>query len=467
MGFVSILGLPNLRARQLSLRRAVARTSAEQEVAKKGAVESVDVAIIGGGPAGLSLARAVSERGASVLVIEKDVEKKWPNNYGVWMDELARVSLDDCVKKSWPVATVYTGEGEKRVLERPYGRVDVEKMKQKIRAQCQATGKVTVSSGLASSVEHKETSSIMTFKANGEKDSSQVEAKAIVDATGHALGFVEFTEGHAPGIQAAYGMEITVPSHPWPVGEMLLMDFRAEHMKGSDKEKKDADEVPLFFYVMPMSDTRIFVEETSLIGKPAVGFDYLKEQCYKRLAYHNVQVDEVHEEEFCFIPMGGGMPLLNQRVIGYGGSAGLVHPATGYMFGNAVNRVDEVGEALVNALNEGSLSGDEVSKRVWKQIWSDARLLQRDFLVFGGETILRMKLHELQYFFAAFFKLPWEQWTEFLSFGLIRPEERLVFGLGVFLRTSNAVRFKLVFEAITRGQLTLLNSVIPNPFRRN
>mmetsp|Transcript_3829 Transcript_3829/g.16574 ORF Transcript_3829/g.16574 Transcript_3829/m.16574 type:complete len:287 (+) Transcript_3829:1354-2214(+) len=286
-------------------------------------------------------------------------------------------------------------------------------------------------------------------------------------------------------------MEITVPSHPWPVGEMLLMDFRAEHMKGSDKEKKDADEVPLFFYVMPMSDTRIFVEETSLIGRPAVDFDYLKEQCYKRLAYHNVQVrfsdpslftrksnadfcfirfeqvEEVHEEEFCYIPMGGGMPLLNQRVIGYGGSAGLVHPATGYMFGNAVNRADEVGEALVNALNDGNLSGAEVSTRVWKQIWSDARLLQRDFLVFGGETILRMKLHELQYFFDAFFKLPWEQWTQFLSFGLIRPEERLVFGLGVFLRASNEVRFKLVFEAIARGQLTLLKSVIPNPFRRN
>mmetsp|Transcript_3827 Transcript_3827/g.16568 ORF Transcript_3827/g.16568 Transcript_3827/m.16568 type:complete len:85 (+) Transcript_3827:662-916(+) len=83
MGFVSILGLPNLRAQQLSLRRAVTPTAAPNEIAKKGAVESVDVAIIGGGPAGLSLARAVSERGASVLVIEKDIEKKWPNNYGV------------------------------------------------------------------------------------------------------------------------------------------------------------------------------------------------------------------------------------------------------------------------------------------------------------------------------------------------------------------------------------------------
>jgi hypothetical protein len=37
---------------------------------------------------------------------------------------------------------------------------------------------------------------------------------------------------------------------------------------------------------------------------------------------------------------------------------------------------------------------------------------------------------ELREFFGAFFALPYQQWSEFLSLGLLEPLERLVFGLG-------------------------------------
>ncbi len=43
------------------------------------------------------------------------------------------------------------------------------------------------------------------------------------------------------------------------------------------------------------------------------------------------QVLSVEEEEFCAIPMGGCLPARPQRVIGVGGTAGMVHPSTGYM----------------------------------------------------------------------------------------------------------------------------------------
>ena len=36
------------------------------------------------------------------------------------------------------------------------------------------------------------------------------------------------------------------------------------------------------------------------------------------------------EEEFCYIPMGGNLPDLSQRVLAVGGAANTVHPATGY-----------------------------------------------------------------------------------------------------------------------------------------
>ena len=37
----------------------------------------------------------------------------------------------------------------------------------------------------------------------------------------------------------------------------------------------------------------------------------------------------VEEEEYCYIPMGGELPDLAQRVVGFGGAANMVHPATG------------------------------------------------------------------------------------------------------------------------------------------
>ena len=37
----------------------------------------------------------------------------------------------------------------------------------------------------------------------------------------------------------------------------------------------------------------------------------------------------VEEEEYCYIPMGGELPDLTQRILGFGGAANMVHPATG------------------------------------------------------------------------------------------------------------------------------------------
>ena len=43
-----------------------------------------------------------------------------------------------------------------------------------------------------------------------------------------------------------------------------------------------------------------------------------------------VNVGEVFEEEFCYIPMGGDLPRKGQRVVGIGAAGGLVHPSTGF-----------------------------------------------------------------------------------------------------------------------------------------
>jgi hypothetical protein len=45
--------------------------------------------------------------------------------------------------------------------------------------------------------------------------------------------------------------------------------------------------------------------------------------------FPRLQVKSIEEEEYCLIPMGGVLPTHPQRVLGIGGTAGMVHPSTG------------------------------------------------------------------------------------------------------------------------------------------
>jgi len=47
------------------------------------------------------------------------------------------------------------------------------------------------------------------------------------------------------------------------------------------------------------------------------------------MAHLGIRVKALHEEEYCLIPMGGVLPRVPQRVLGIGGTAGMVHPSTG------------------------------------------------------------------------------------------------------------------------------------------
>lgn len=49
-------------------------------------------------------------------------------------------------------------------------------------------------------------------------------------------------------------------------------------------------ELPTFLYAMPFTRTKIFFEETSLVARPAVGFDDLKERLEARLKWLGIKV---------------------------------------------------------------------------------------------------------------------------------------------------------------------------------
>ena len=65
-------------------------------------------------------------------------------------------------------------------------------------------------------------------------------------------------------------------------------------------------------------------------GNRRLGFQECKDRLQKRLDFHDITVLGIEEEEFCYIPMGGELPDAQKRIIGFGGAANMVHPATGY-----------------------------------------------------------------------------------------------------------------------------------------
>lgn len=86
-------------------------------------------------------------------------------------------------------------------------------------------------------------------------------------------------------------------------------------------------------YVMPLGRNddgtyRVFFEETSLVGRGSrrLSFEECKTRAMQRLAFHKIDVLDIEEEEYCYIPMGGELPDSKQRIVPFGAAAKMVHP---------------------------------------------------------------------------------------------------------------------------------------------
>lgn len=438
-----------------------------------------DVAVIGAGPAGLSLSAALCRHGVSVVVLDATIDAPWPNHYGVWRDEFQAVELDDCATSTYPTTAVYTGD-QKITLDRQYLRVDRVMLKSRLLGRC-IDGGVHLCRAMVRDVRHvSDSESEVRFgpvaheknteKSFGEfedvRDERAVRARLVVDCTGHALRFT-VTEPknkfRAPWAQAAYGIEAEVESHPYQADQMLLMDFRDDHMQGNERWQKESDDRPTFLYVFPTGEKRAFFEETSVIAPTAVPFEELKERLFRRLEFDGVKVKRVLEEERSLIPMGGSLPSRAQRVVGFGGAACLVHPATGYMVARTVSMAGNVAATIAEGLKDKGkgFKAMAVSEAVWKVTWSLELRRQRDFLGFGAELLGVLDMDESRRFFDAFFALPQPLWSKFLCFGLDTPLDRTYFALYFFVIASGPIRWSLLKGILEIGRWQLIRSVLP------
>jgi lycopene beta-cyclase/lycopene epsilon-cyclase len=369
----------------------------------------IDVLVIGGGPAALCLAAELADRGLAIAALAPtDPTAPWTNTYGIWAEEVDSLGLGPLLSHRWSDTVSYFGAGGGAGdglcrHGRAYGLFDKAAL-QEHWLNRGARGGVSWHRGLATALRHDGAGSTVT-SASGEV----FQARLVVDASGHEPVFIQ-SQGDGPVAgQAAYGIVGRFSADPIAAGQFVFMDYRCDHL--SEAERR---EPPTFLYAMDLGEGVFFVEETSLALAPALPFATLRSRLHRRLAQRRVAVAEVLHEEFCLFPMNPPLPHPGQRVVGFGGAAGMVHPASGFMVGGLLRRAPDLAGAIAAALADG-LAGEALARRAWEGLWPPALRWRHAFFRFGLEKLMRFDEARLRHHFAAFFSLPAEQWYGFLT----------------------------------------------------
>ena len=428
--------------------------------------ECVDVIVVGCGPAGLALASDIGARGCNVVLVGHDVP--FVNNYGVWEDEFVELGLHHTLDKVWKKSSCYFKEGDETNIGRAYGRVNRKKLRDELLKRCKENS-VSFYAGTVVSIDVPESvdSDVYGTSRVHVKDGAVFEGKLVTLASGGAAGrFLKYEDG-APdtAAQTAYGIEAEVSGYSDVFDEdtMLFMDFRRHHTglyPGTASKQVDGEhpnggrglwetskEAPSFLYAMPESKTRVFLEETCLVAKPALPFSVLKRRLYRRCEALGITIHKVYEEEWSYIPTGGPLPLRSQPITAFGAAANLVHPATGYSIVRSFRESPRMADAISRAIKEQP-NAMKASEYVWDYLWSVEKRRQASFHIFGMELLCQLDLKNTTDFFSTFFALPKSQWEDFLA-SKHSSINLLTFALLTFVIAPPNIKFRLVNHLVT------------------
>lgn len=407
-----------------------------------------DVIVIGAGPAALCIAAELSDRGLTPsLVSPDDPRRPWANTYGIWGPEVDDLGLSHLLSHRWRDTVSWFGSSptQHRV---DYGLLDRQALQAHWWDRCLRNGDPWQQGHVLGVRHDAEGSWVMT------SDGDVLRGRIVIDASGHASRCVQRPGDGPVAGQAAYGVVGRFDRPPLPEGRFVLMDFRTDHL-GSEALQGP----PTFLYAMDLGEGRFFLEETSLALSPPVPFDLLRDRLHRRLAHGGVALTATEHEEFCLFPMNPALPDLSQRLLAFGGSASMVHPASGYLMGGLLRRSPALAACVASGLAEGSAPPD-LAAEAWQTLWPRERRRRHALYRFGLEKLMRFPEARLRHFFATFFDLPQEQWFGFLTDTL--PLSSLLGAmLRLFVRAPGDVRQGLV---VPEGrELQLLAQLITPP----
>ncbi|WP_254940453.1 lycopene beta cyclase [Cyanobium sp. Morenito 9A2] len=392
----------------------------------------MDVLVVGAGPAALAIATALLEQGVSVAALALgDPQERWPNTYGIWGEEVDRLGLAHLLAHRWSNTLSWFGDAS-CPHGRDYGLFDKDRLQRHWLDRAEAAGLIW-HRGRAVAIHHTSNQSAVCTDGG-----SDIWARLVVDASGHDPVFVRRPDEGPVAGQAAYGIVGRFSAPPVEPGQFVLMDYHSGHLTPDERLGP-----PTFLYAMDLGDGVFFVEETSLAQAPPLPLAVLKERLTRRLAARGVEALEVQHEEHCLFPMNLPLPDLEQPVVGFGGAASMVHPASGYMVGALLRRAPDLAAAIAAGLADPELCSAELARRAWAGLWPLELRRKHALYRFGLEKLMRFPEAQLRAFFATFFALPAEQWYGFLTNTLSLPD-LVAAMLRLFVTAPGSVRWGLM-----------------------
>ena len=197
---------------------------------------------------------------------------------------------------------------------------------------------------------------------------------------------------------------------------------------------------------MPMGEQRWFFEETQLIGTPAMELSLLERRLAQRLAADGVRSVPAGGVERCRIPMDPALPRLEQQTLGFGASASLVHPATGYLLMRTLRAAAPVAEVLGAGLRAHKPVRDVV-RDAWEVLWPASQRDAAAMFRFGARTLLAMDREGLGSFYRAFFSISENGWRAYLS-GELPADELARVMLAVFGACGPSLQLRLASQGL-------------------
>ena len=376
---------------------------------------SIDVLVLGAGPGALAIAAALGKERLRVAVLSANNHKEpWPYTYGIWGEEVDELGLAHLLEHRWKNTVSFFGPGSCKTKsndnkptkhEHDYGLFDKRKLQRYWINQCDEAS-IKWHRGVAIDLEIDDLLCTVTTK-----DGFKLKARLLIDASGYEPVFLKSPKSWPVAIQTCYGVVGRFNSPPVEKGQFVLMDYRCDHLSFKEKE-----EPPTFLYAMDLGNGRFFLEETSLGLYPPVTLETLKSRLERRLAHRSLEITSLeHEELGLYLPMNKPLPDLQQPILGFGGAASMVHPASGYMVGALLRRSPLVATVIAKAMLDENASPESIAKKGWAVLWPPELRRKQALYQFGLEKLMRFEESQLRDFFNEFFALPKNQWYGFLT----------------------------------------------------